>query len=520
MTPADAGEASFPDAVRLYQEGRSAEAEATCAAVLRREPRHSGALLLAGLLALQGGDAARAAELTIQAAALNPNDAQAFNVLAAAQIKLRKYDKAEANAARAAALKPALVDAHCNRATALDQLKRFAEALKSWDRALALKPDLAAAHSARADVLEALGRHEEALPSFGRAIALAPSALHYNARAVAQASAGALDAALKDYDAAIAGEPHFAPAHMNRGVALLQLGRLEEGWRGYEWRWRNPHLTLPARGFTQPQWTGEDIAGKTILLHNEQGFGDALQFCRYIPLVAARGARVVLEVQKSLVSLLTPFEGVAEIVTRGAALPAFDVHCPLLSLPHAFGTTLGSIPAKPRYLSPDPAKVAKWREVLGASTRPRVGLTWSGNPAQSNDANRSLPLADFLTALPGGFDYISLQKDVSAADMGVLLSRPDIRHFGAELADFSETAALTELMDEVVTVCTSAAHLAGALGKSTRVLLCFNPCWRWLLGRDDSPWYPSLRLYRQERPRDWAPVLERVRRDLRQRLTP
>lgn len=520
MTPTDTGETSFPDAVRLYQEGRSDEAEATCAAVLHREPRHSGALLLAALLALQRGDAARAADLTSQAIALNPNDAQAFNVLSAAQIKLREYKNAEINAARAAALKPALVDAHCNRATALNELKRYTEALESWDRALALKSDLLAAHIARADVLEALGRHQEALPSFNRAIAIAPSARHYNARAVAQANAGVLDAALKDYDAAIACEPDFAPAHMNRGVALLQLGRLKEGWQGYEWRWRNPHLTLPDRAFAQPQWAGEDIAGKTILLHNEQGFGDALQFCRYIPLVAARGARVVLEVQKSLVSLLAPFEGVAEIVTRGAALPAFDVHCPLLSLPHAFGTTLESIPAKPRYISPDSAKVAKWRALLSASTRPRIGLAWSGNPAQSNDANRSIPLAGFLAALPEGFDYVSLQKDVNAADKSVLLSRPDIHHFGAELADFSETAALTELMDEVVTVCTSAAHLAGALGKSTRVLLCFNPCWRWLLGRDDSPWYPSLRLYRQDRPRDWAPVLERVRRDLCQRLTP
>lgn len=514
MTPADTGEASFPDAVLLYQKGRTAEAEAACAALMLREPRHAGALFLAGLMAFQRGDAVRAVDLTSQAVAINPNDAQAFNVLAAAQIKLRRFDAAEANAMRAASLKPTLIDAHCNRATALEELKRPVEALESWDRALALNPDLAAALLARANVLEALGLHTEALSSFGRAITLQPSALHYNARAVAHFNAGDPDAALRDYDAAIAREADFAPAHMNRGVALLQRGRLKEGWQGYEWRWRNTHLTLPARDFTQPQWAGEDIAGKTILLHNEQGFGDALQFCRYVPMVAARGARVILEVQKSLVSLLADFEGVTEIVTRGAPLPDFDIHCPLLSLPRAFATTLENIPAKPRTLSPDPAKVAKWREVLGTSTRPRIGLTWSGNPAQSNDANRSIPLADFLTALPDGFDYVSLQKDVSAAHLEVLNTRADIRHFGAQLTDFSETAALCDLMDEVVTVCTSAAHLAGALGKPTRVLLCFNPCWRWLLGRDDSPWYPSLRLYRQDRPREWAPVLERVRRDL------
>ena len=256
------------------------------------------------------------------------------------------------------------------------------------------------------------------------------------------------------------------------------------------------------------------MKGKTILLHNEQGFGDTLQFCRYAKLISDLGGHVILEAQKSLAPLLANLDGVSEIVIWGSPLPEFDYHCALLSLPWAFKTNIDTIPAPRRYIDSDATKVSQWRARLGEKTKPRVGLTWSGNSAQKNDHNRSIPLADFLAMLPDGFEYVSLQKDVRARDREVLACRPDILTFGDSLLDFSDTAALCEHMDVVVTVCTSTAHLAAAMGKLTWILLSFNPCWRWLLTRPDNPWYPSAVLYRQERAGDWSGVFMRVKSDL------
>ena len=489
---------------------------------------------------------AEAAASYTQAIGFNPGLADAHNNLGAALTDLGAFGAALASIDQALALNPAFARAHSNRGVALRKSKRFDLALASFDQALALEPDNADLHNGRGVIFSDLKRFEDAAESFAKAVALRPgfadaqgslgSALsaagHYAAalkafdaalrlddqdawlwleRGVALASSGDHAGAIADYDKALGLDAAHAEAQMNRGISLLHLGRLKEGWPAYEWRWRHPRLALDGRGFAQPQWTGaEPLAGKTILLHNEQGFGDALQFGRYIPLVAAKGARVVLEVQRSLAPL---FAGVAQVIVRGEALPDFDLHCPLLSLPLAFGTELDTIPPAGAVIQADPAKAAAWAQTLGAKTRPRIGVTWSGNPAQSNDKNRSVALAAFMAALPAGFDHISLQKDVRATDEAALQSS-GIRHFGDNLKDFSDSAALCALMDEVVTVCTSTAHLAGALGKPTRVLLSFNPCWRWLLERKDSPWNPEATLYRQGRPGEWADVFAAVKADL------
>ena len=262
-------------------------------------------------------------------------------------------------------------------------------------------------------------------------------------------------------------------------------------------------------------WLGDHaIAGKTVLLHAEQGFGDTVQFCRYAKLVAAQGATVLMEVQPPLKALLAKLEGVSQLLAYGEMLPAFDYHCPLLSLPLAFNTGIESIPAETPYLSPDPARIRQWEGKLGEKRLPRIGLVWSGRTDHKNDHNRSIPLADTAKLVSGHAELVSLQKEVRAADKLVLDIRQDIRHFGDELNDFADTAALVELMDVVITMDTAVAHVAGALGKPVWILLPFNPDWRWLLDRGDSPWYPTARLFRQPAIGDWDSVIQRVANEL------
>ena len=434
-------------------------------------------------------------------------------------ILLERMDRPEEALASwdaARALAPDVAAYHHGRAGALRVLKRCGEALAGYDAALRLDPTVADAHSNRGVVLNDLARHDEALAAFDTAILLKPTiAATHNHRGASLDIMGRHAEAAEAYARAIALKPDFADAHMNLGMAALQLGEVARGWQEYEWRWKVGGLKLQPERFTQPKWTGaEPLEGKTILLHNEQGLGDALHFVRYAKLVAALGGRVVLEVQKPLVSLLTGTEGVHAVVARGDTLPAFDFHSPLLSLPLAFGTTLDTIPADIPYLKGDPALVAEWRARLGEKTKPRIGLTWSGNAVQKNDGNRSMTLATLMAHLPPDFDYVSLQKDVRDEDRQTLAARSDIRPLGETFRDFSDTAAVCELMDAVVTVCTSTAHLSAGMGKPTFIALCFNPCWRWMLERTDSPWYPSARLYRQAAPKDWTRALKQLGADL------
>jgi hypothetical protein len=297
------------------------------------------------------------------------------------------------------------------------------------------------------------------------------------------------------------------------------MGDFDRGWKEYEWRWKSVQLANSQRNFAQPLWLGkESLTGKTILLHSEQGLGDTLQFCRYIKLVSELGARVILEVYKPLSALLTRLDGVAQLVETGGPLPAVEFHCPLLSLPLAFKTGLNTIPARVSYIASNPGKVTEWRARLGKRTKPRIGLVWSGRTEHINDRNRSIPLSDLLKSLPNAYQYISLQKEIGQKDKETLGSRADILHFGEQLADFTDTAALCELMDVVISVDTSVAHLAGAMGKAVWILLPFCPDWRWLLDRADSPWYPTATLFRQDVMGDWGGVLRKVQAELLQSL--
>ena len=306
----------------------------------------------------------------------------------------------------------------------------------------------------------------------------------------------------------------YADAHFLKGLANLVTGDLARGWAGYEWRHRAPVARLTRREQPRPLWLGDvDLAGKTILLHSEQGFGDSIQFCRYVPLVAARGARVVLEVEQPLCGLMRGLPGVTEIVARkdhaGEPLPDHDLHCPLPSLPLAFATKLETIPANGPYLHAPESAMAQWTLRLGGARGLRIGLAWSGNPNHIRDRERSMPLDHLLPLLNVDASFVSLQKQLRAGE-AELLSRAGIRDVSDDLHDFTDTAALIAQLDLVITVDTGVAHLAGALGKPVWILVTHAPDWRWLLDRDDSPWYPTARLFRQSDSRDWSDVVARV----------
>ena len=324
---------------------------------------------------------------------------------------------------------------------------------------------------------------------------------------------------MASYERSLALKPDYAHAHWNLADCRLMLGDFAQGWQEYEWRWKLEQRDFAQRDFAQPLWLGAPaLHGRTILLHSEFGLGDTLQFCRYATEVAALGADVVLEVQPPLVPLLSGLKGVRQVVARGAALPAFDYHCPLMSLPLAFKTDLGNVPAEIPYLASDPARVALWREKLGPKRRPRVGIAWSGSQSQRND-KRSMALAQMLPLLGDWAEWLSLQKEVPDSDLTLLASRGDVRHLGEELADFADTAAVVELIDVLVTVDTSVAHVPGAMGKPVWILLPFNAHdWRWMLDREDSIWYPSARLFRQAAVGDWAGVIGRVAAELQRRF--
>ena len=327
------------------------------------------------------------------------------------------------------------------------------------------------------------------------------------------------DEAIALYDKALSLKPNYHEASWNKSLSLLLQGDFENGLPLYESRWDTEKVSEIAdkRFFDKPTWLGKELLqGKTILLYGEQGLGDFIQFCRYIKLVADLGAKVILEAPQPLAVLMRGLYGISQLVIKGEELPSFDYHCPLLSLPLAFKTNLETIPSPSSYINLDNHlnKIVEWKVRLGSKLKPRVGLVWSGNPHHKNDHNRSLLLGDILPNLPNQFEYISLQKEVREADKFILDANPKILSFASDLNDFLDTAALINNLDLVISVDTSVAHLSGALGKKTLVLLPGVPDWRWLLDREDSPWYSSIKLYRQVAIDDWASVLNRVKLDL------
>lgn len=550
--PADCFSTLLRRAVAHHQAGQLEAARGLYEQLLAERPDHADALNLLGTVHAQQNDLPRAFALMTQALAQRADSWPILDNLGTVCMLLNRPQEALGHFERALALQPGQRLLHDKRqrahaacvaaqrawldgpdaaaasaaallacGNALLALQEPALALRAYERAgERAAPQRAQRISAliNAGVAQhALGRFDDALDRYDSALALdAKNRDAWFNKGLASQKLNRHDAAIACYDRALALQPDHAELHWNRALSLLKLGRFAEGWRDYEWRWRRRVFTSPRRAFRQPLWLGDfALGGKTILLHGEQGFGDSLQFCRYAAMVAARGARVVLEVQAPLQGLLGTLAGVDQVIARGTPLPDFDCHCPLLSLPLAFATGLSNIPAEVPYLHADAARFAVWQQRLGARRGPRVGIVWSGIALHGHDAERSLALDNFAAVLPAGMDVVCLQKDIRESDRAVLRRLPAVRVFAAELGDFADTAALLANMDLVVSVDTSVAHLAGALGKPLWLLLQYNPDWRWLLERDDSPWYPSARLYRQEALGDWQTVLTRLAADLR-----
>lgn len=491
------------------------------------------------------------------------NDADALSKQGTALLHSQRFEEALTSYEQALKLQPNHVPTIFNHGAALANLQRFDEALASFEYALTIQADHAQTLSNLGSVLVHFNRFHEALARYNQA--LASQADHVEAlsnRGGVLTKLNRFEEASASFTKALEINPDYAEAHWNEGVCRLSMGDFALGWQKHEWRWKAKAFMHTQRNFTQPLWLGQEslqsLNNKTILLHAEQGLGDTIQFCRYAHKVAALGATVILEVQPTLKTLLRDVTGVSHIIAKGETLPAFDFHCPLLSLPLAFGTDLDSIPftfssnkecaqeasfisnillhckrlmgsPKPEqathYVKPDALHKAKWKNKLGHTTLPRIGVVWSGNSIHKDDKNRSIPLSDFLpliskqteAAAQAQFHY--LQKELRPSDQELLTllnqqNKIDIAFIGNELKDFSDTAALVDLMDLVITVDTSIAHLAGAMGKPVWILLPFNADWRWLTNRNDSPWYPSARLFRQAEIGDWSSVMRDVQREL------
>ena len=495
--------------------GRLAEASASCRGILEAQPGEPNATHLLGLIAHQSGKLGEAIEHLRRAVKLAP-DAPLYHANLGEMCRLAgRIDDAVKHGRRAVKLKPDYPEALSNLGAALYERKAYAEAADCHRRAVALNPGFALAHSNLGNALHAMKRFDEAVDAYRQAIAIEPGfADAWSNLGTSLHHGGQFEDGLAALRHAVALAPGHANAHSGLGILLLMRGDFAEGLDEYEWRLRSGERK--GRHFPEHPWHGDTLTGRHIYLEAEQGFGDTLQFARYLPLLTARGAAVSIRVQQPLVTLLRDsLPGIDVLGDRGEPSRAVDCDCALLSLPRLLRTRLETIPASARYLRAPPEAVSGWRQRLESMRGLRAGLVWAGNPEHSNDVRRSLDLAALapLLAVPG-VSFASLQVGPRAADLRKSRVAADIIDLSARLTDFAESAAAIEQLDLVVTVDTSVAHLAGGLGKPTWLLLPWVTDWRWLLGREDSPWYPTMRLFRQRRDQHWSEIVARMATEL------
>jgi tetratricopeptide (TPR) repeat protein len=500
------------EGLQLHRQGKLDAALEHYREILKMQPRHFAAAHFSGVVYLQKRQLDDARRLLEIALAVNPNDANvlsdygtALAMSGEARQALAAYDRALASDSRHAG-------ACLNRANVLISLKRYADALEALDTAAALDPSNPQVPNSRGLALSKLGRFDEALVSYALALARGPDyadALLNRGNTLLTMRRD--DEALASYQAVLRLRPSDVEARYGVGFVRLRSGDLAAGFRDYESRWHRSELAPFRRDLGRPIWLGEGpVNGKTVLLHAEQGLGDTIQFARYAQLVAERGARIVLEIQTELKPL---FEGMAEttVIGRGDRLPPFDLHCPLLSLPLACGTTLATVPAGIPYLKAAPVLVESWRNRLAGPDHLKVGIVWSGNPKHRNDQNRSIELrrfADILTT--PGVAFYTLNPSIDPGDVEFLTNHTQVAHIAGQFRDFSDTAAVIAQLDLVISVDTAVAHLTGAMGKEVWLMLPYEPDWRWMTDRDDSPWYTTAKLFRQPRIGAWDAVFVTV----------
>ena len=537
----------------LHQSDKLDEAKTIYQQILSIEPNHFNALQLLGSLLLKTEYFLQALDCLNRALKIKPDFPNAYSNRGIILSKLKRFDEALANFDKAISIKSDYLEAISNRGATLIELKRFDEALTSFDKANSIKPNDIDIISNRGIIFNQLGQFNEALASFDKVINIKPDYpnAHSN-KGITLSKLKRFDEALASFDKAISIKPDHLDALTNRGFTLTKLKRFDEaftdyhktisinanyayahnnlaflnllkgnytvGWKQNEWRWK---VNNAERKFKQPLWLGEQsLDNKTILLYAEQGLGDTIQFSRYVPLVSELGAKIILEIPRALVNLFKNIEGVTQIVPKGQSLPFFDYQCPLLSLPLAFKTELNNIPPPTNLnFKKDNDKILQWQNRLGKKSNPLIGLVWSSISNYQNDYLRSMTLEELLKGLPQkGFDYICLQKEIKEIDQKTLNNNPQIKFFGKHINDFSDDAHLLECVDLVISTCTSIPHLSSSLGKETWWLLSYVPDWRWLLDRNDSPWYPTAKLYRQEKIGDWTNVLQQIKFNLEKKF--
>ncbi|HTZ39799.1 MAG TPA: tetratricopeptide repeat protein [Syntrophales bacterium] len=492
---------------------------------VREQPGDSQKYFEKGNEWIQKGDFERAANAFQAAIDLSPQNASGCYLNMGYALKQQgKYDDAIRCYEHAIALQPGYADAYCNLGNAYKGKDELDRAIGYYEKALALNPgDIDSLYNL-GNVFREQGRFDEAIVCYQKTIKWKRDHLDAHSNlCVALKEKGDLKEAERCCRKLIKMAPDFPEARWNLALIQLQAGKLREGWKSYEWRWKKPDFAPAQRGFQRPLWKGSDLDGNTILIHTEQGYGDAIQFIRYIPLLAERGARVILECQRELKTLMATVDGVSGVFARGETLPDFDVHCPILSLPGALATTLETIPAKIPYIAADPSVFSQWRERIrpDRSADLKVGIVWAGSPSHKNDRNRSCPFDRLLPLFSlKNVTFYSLQKKDGRHSPPVSNTDMDnwVDHTG-EIHDFLDTAGFIQNLDLVISVDTAVAHLAGALGKEVWTLLPFAPEWRWMMNREDSPWYPTMQLFRQERFGDWQGVIEKVKGELENRLT-
>jgi len=453
-----------------------------------------------------------------QAIRLDPNLVEAFYHRGIALQALKQSDAAIANYDQAIRLNPNFALAYCNRGNALLTLNQLDAAIANYDQAIRLNPNFALAYCNRGNALLTLNQIDAAISDYKQAIQLNPDySVAFHNHAYLMYRLQEFEASIESYEQAIRLNPNFAEAHCGKALVKILQGQYEEGWALYEWRWKGSHLKEFIRNFSQPLWLGkESIKDKIILIHAEQGLGDSIQFCRYVAMVEALTPKqILLEVPKALLSLLSTLKNKVTLIEQGNPIPEFDVHCPMMSLPCAFKTTSETIPADIPYLYSEENKTKLWKDKLGLKIKLRVGIVWSGSLNHIADdiplSRRNIPLERLTSLFELPFEFHLLQKEIRHEDQLVFESLIQINCHKDELIDFSDTAALIMQMDLVISICTSVVHLAGALGVKTWVLLPYSADFRWMLDRNDSPWYPSATLFRQPEIDDWESVIDQVK---------
>jgi tetratricopeptide (TPR) repeat protein len=452
---------------------------------------------------------------------LKPDYHEPYNGKGNTLLELKRYHEALLCYDAAIQLKPDYHEPYNGKGNALKELKRYDEALVCYDATIQLKPDYCEPYNGKGNTLLELKRYHEALVCYDAAIQLKPDDHKpYIGKGHTLQELKRYDEALVCYDAAIQLKPDEPTGFLGKSVLKLTLGHYEEGWKLYEWRRQMEKIKNNYKVYDQPLWLGkEPLHNKTLLVESEQGFGDVIQFVRYIPMLENIGAKVILEVPKVMTSIIKSMHGNFLVIEKGKLLPHFDYHIPIMSLPLAFNTSINSIPASIPYLYSDKTKRQYWNKKFKKKTKPRIGLVWSGSIHHTNDKNRSLLLKDFEPILQLPFEFHSIQKEVRERDQSTLFEYKEIHQHQNELNDFSDTAALIEEMDLIISVDTSVAHLAGALGKDVWILLPYHPDYRWMLDRNDSPWYPTCTLFRQSKIDDWSNVGLEIVSNIQNRLT-